>query len=157
MNLATDDLDLAKSIAAHVRESSGGLPKVQARGFRLEDPDCAQVSMNLLDVGVTPMWRVYEAVRDEAAAAGVDVLESELIGLAPLRAFTDVADHAGVPADLPAEERLRAAGAWMRLRGADPSMALELRVAAAMAAEAGDGARRLRRPGRRWRARGGPR
>ncbi len=131
VNLATTDLDLAKSIAAHVRESSGGLPRVQAKGFRLDDPDCAQVSMNLLDVGVTPMWRVYEAVRDEAAAAGVDVLESELIGLAPVRAFTDVADHAGVPAGLPVEERLRAAGAWMRLRGADPSMALELRLAAA--------------------------
>jgi glutamate formiminotransferase / 5-formyltetrahydrofolate cyclo-ligase len=147
INLATTDLDLAKSIAAHVRESSGGLPKVQGRGFRLEDPDCAQVSMNLLDVGVTPMWRVYEAVRDEAAAAGVDVLESELIGLAPLRAFTDVADHAGVPADLPVEERLRAAGAWMRLRGADPSMALELRVAAAMAAEDAGGPRAAMDPG----------
>ncbi len=135
VNLATADLDLAKSIAAHVRESSGGLPWVQARGFRLDDPDCAQVSMNLLDVGTTPMWRVYEAVRDEAATAAVEVLETELIGLAPLRAFTDVADHAGVPADLPVEDRLRAAGAWMRLRGADPSMALELRLAAA-----GDGA-----------------
>jgi glutamate formiminotransferase len=131
VNLATTDLDLAKAIAAHVRESSGGLPRVQARGFRLDDPDCAQVSMNLLDVGVTPMWRVYEAIRDEAAAAGVDVLESELIGLAPLRAFTDVADHAGVAADLPVEDRLRAAGEWMRLRGADPAMALELRLAAA--------------------------
>ena len=131
VNLATTDLELAKAISAHVRESSGGLPRVQAKGFRLDDPDCAQVSMNLLDVGVTPMWRVYEAVRDEAAAAGVGVLESELIGLAPLRAFTDVADHAGVPAGLPVEERLRAAGAWMRLRGTDPSMALELRLSAA--------------------------
>lgn len=140
VNLATTDLDLAKSIAAHVRESSGGLPRVQAKGFRLEEPDCAQVSMNLLDVGVTPMWRVYEAVRDEAAAAGVAVLESELIGLAPIRAFTDVADHAGVPAGLPVEERLQAAGAWMRLRDADPSMALELRLAAVSAARGAEGA-----------------
>ncbi len=137
VNLASTDLDLAKSIAAHVRESSGGLPRVQARGFRLDQPDCAQVSMNLLDLAVTPMWRVYEAVRDEAAAAGVAVLESELIGLAPLRAFTDTADHAGVPADLPVEERVRAAGAWMRLRDADPSMALELRLAAVGAAGTG--------------------
>jgi len=126
-------------MAAHVRESSGGLPKVQAKAFCLDEPDCVQVSMNLLDTGTTPMWQVFEAVRDEAAAASVDVLESELIGLAPLRAFLDVADHAGVPRDGDPADRLLAAARWLRLRDPDPSMALELRLAAAEPA-AGDAA-----------------
>ena len=97
INLASTDLELAKRIARTIRESGGGLPKVQANGFRLDDPDCAQVSMNLLDFAVTPLWRVWEAVAAEARAAGVEPAESELIGLAPLAAFLDVADHAGAP------------------------------------------------------------
>jgi glutamate formiminotransferase / 5-formyltetrahydrofolate cyclo-ligase len=130
VNLASTDLDLAKTIASHVRESSGGLPKVQAKGFRLDEPDCVQVSMNLLDTATTPMWQVFEAVRDEAAGAGVEVLETELIGLAPVRALLDVADHAGVPEGDDADRVIRAAR-WLRLRDATPSMALELRLAAA--------------------------
>ena len=70
INLASTDLELAKRIARTVRESGGGLPSVQANGFRLDDPDCAQVSMNLLDFTVTPLWRVCEAVAAEARAAG---------------------------------------------------------------------------------------
>jgi hypothetical protein len=65
------------------------------------------------------------------------VRESELIGLMPLRAFTDVADHAGVPADLAVDERLRSAAEWLRLRDFDPTMALELRMDAARAAAGG--------------------
>jgi glutamate formiminotransferase len=104
---------------------------VQGNGFRLEDPDCAQVSMNLLDFSVTPMWRVWEAVAALAAEAGVEPAESELIGLAPLASLLDVADHAGAPADLPTEERLAAAAAFLRLRDFSPLQALELRLAAA--------------------------
>jgi len=131
INLASTDLDLAKRIARTVRESGGGLPGVQGNGFRLEDPDCAQVSMNLLDFSVTPMWRVWEAVAALAAEAGVEPAESELIGLAPLASLLDVADHAGAPADLPTEERLAAAAAFLRLRDFSPLQALELRLAAA--------------------------
>jgi glutamate formiminotransferase len=136
VNLASTDLELAKAIASHVRESSGGLPKVQAKGFRLDEPDCVQVSMNLLDVATTPMWQVFEAVRDEAAGVGVDVLETELIGLAPLRAFIGVADHAAVPEGDDAE-RVLGAARWLRLRDAAPTMALELRLAAAGPEEGG--------------------
>ena len=67
INLASTDVELAKRIARTVRESGGGLPAVQANGFRLDEPDCAQVSMNLLDFAVTPLWRVWEAVEAEAA------------------------------------------------------------------------------------------
>ena len=131
INLETTDVALAKRIAAEIRERGGLLPRVQAKGFYLEDLQCAQVSMNLLDFTVTPLWRVYEEVERRAADAGVPVRESELIGLMPLRAFTDVADHAGAPADVPVEGRLRAAADWLHLRDFDPTMALELRMAAA--------------------------
>jgi glutamate formiminotransferase len=129
INLASDDLELARRIAHRVRESSGGLPAVQAKGFFIEELGCAQVSMNLLDTERTPLWVAWEAVRVEAAEDGVDLAESELIGLAPLAAFQAVADRAGAPGDLPAEERVLAAGRFLRLRDASPLMALELRLA----------------------------
>src|SRR5690349_11445791 len=83
INLESQDIDLAKEIAKRVRERTGGLPRVQALGLFLDDLNCAQVSMNLLDFSITPMWRVWEAVRDAAAERGVALRESELIGLAP--------------------------------------------------------------------------
>ena len=135
INLDSRDLDLAKRIARRVRESGGGLPKVQANGFWIEELGLAQVSMNLLDFAVTPLWRVWDVVRDEARQEGVGLAESELIGLAPLAAFLDVADHAGAPSGAPTEERLAAAAAYLRLRDFSPLRALELRLAAARAAE----------------------
>jgi len=129
VNLATDDLEVARRIAHRVRESSGGLPAVQAKGFFIEELDCAQVSMNLLDLDRTPMWAAWEAVTAEAAAEGVEVAESELIGLAPLAAFEAVADRAGSPRDAPPEARVLAAGRYLRLRDVSPRMALELRLA----------------------------
>lgn len=131
VNLATDDLELAKRIAHRVRESSGGLPAVQAKGFFIEELGCAQVSMNLLDTERTPLWAAWEAVRAEAAEDGVELAESELIGLAPLAAFQAVADRAGAPRDLTPEERVLAAGRFLKLRDATPLMALELRLARA--------------------------
>lgn len=135
INLASTDVELAKRIARTIRESGGGLPSVQANGFRLDQPDCAQVSMNLLDFSVTPLWRVYEAVEAEARAAGVEPAASELIGLAPTAALLAVADRAGAPADAPVEDRLAAAAAYVRLQDFSPLQALELRLAAAQAAE----------------------
>lgn len=138
INLDSADVELAKRIARRVRESGGGLPRVQANGFAIEEPDRgdplptrAQVSMNVLDFTVTPLWRVWEAVRAEAAADDVELYESELIGLAPLAAFLDVADHAGEAPTAPLEARLAAAASFLRLRDFTPLMALELRLAAA--------------------------
>ena len=131
VNLASRDLELAKRIAHRIRESSGGLPAVQAKGFFIEELGCAQVSMNLLDFGRTLLWAAWEAVRVEAAEDGVELAESELIGLAPLAAFSAVADQAGAPRDAPPEERVRAAGRFLKLRDVSPLMALELRLARA--------------------------
>lgn len=136
INLASEDVELAKRIARRVRESGGGLPRVQANGFRVEEPERghpvrAQVSMNLLDFHATPIWQAWEAVGELAAEDGVNLAESELIGLAPLAALLDVADRAGSPGDAGVEERLSAAAAAIRLRDFSPLMALELRLAAA--------------------------
>ncbi|MGZ3585685.1 MAG: glutamate formimidoyltransferase [Candidatus Limnocylindrales bacterium] len=136
INLAARDVDLAKRIAHRVRERSGGLPRVQALGLDLEDLGCAQVSMNLLDFSVTPIWLVWETVRDLAAAEGVELRESELIGLAPLASLTAVADHLEIPSDLAVEARIGEAADWLRIRDFEPTMALELRLAAAEAADA---------------------
>jgi glutamate formiminotransferase len=134
INLESRDLELAKKIARRIRESSGGLPRVQANGFWIDELDRAQVSMNLLDYRTTPIWLVWEAVRSEAAEEGVHLAESELIGLAPLGALLDVADHAGVSARLPQRERLAGAAAFLKLRDFSPLQALELRLEAARGA-----------------------
>jgi glutamate formiminotransferase len=128
INLESADLELAKRIARRIRESGGGLPRVQANGFWIEELGLAQVSMNLLDFRVTPIWRVWEAVEAEAQDAGVAPKESELIGLAPVASFLDVADRAGVPADRPLPDRLAAAAAAIRLRDYSPDRLLELRL-----------------------------
>jgi glutamate formiminotransferase len=137
INLDSPDVELARRIARRIRESGGGLPRVQANGFMLEDLGRAQVSMNLLDFSVTPMWLAWETVREVAAEDGIELAESELIGLAPLAAFVDVADRAGAPPDAPVEERLAAAARYLRLRDFSPLQALELRLAAATAETGG--------------------
>jgi glutamate formiminotransferase len=128
INLDSTDVELAKRIARRIRESSGGLPRVQANGFWIKELGRAQVSMNLLDFRTTPMWLVWEAVRAEAAGDAAMLVESELIGLAPVAALLDVADHAGVSASLPTAERLAGAADFLRLRGFSPMQALELRL-----------------------------
>ncbi|MBV9327351.1 MAG: glutamate formimidoyltransferase [Chloroflexi bacterium] len=91
VTLASSNLGLARAIARDIRESNGGLPAVQARGFATGDPNVVQVSMNLLDTRRTPMSLVFERIREAAARQGVAVLESELVGLAPAEAVVDVA------------------------------------------------------------------
>jgi glutamate formiminotransferase len=136
INLDSDDVELAKRIARRVRESGGGLPRLQANGFKVEEPErghpqLAQVSMNLLDFRTTGLWQVWRTVQEIAAEDGVGLLESELIGLAPVAALTDIADAMGVRDDAQIEQRLVAAAAAIRLRDFSPLMALELRLAAA--------------------------
>ena len=88
VNLATDRLDVAKQIAAAVRQSSGGLRFVKAMGIELADRKMVQVSMNLTNYEKTPVFRVFELVRREAARHGVAVVESEIVGLIPAAALT---------------------------------------------------------------------
>lgn len=87
INLRTEDLQLAKDIAAAVRASSGGLPGVKALGLPLRSRRLVQVSMNITDYEMTPLHTVYSAVERLAAAQGVEIEESELIGLMPRQAL----------------------------------------------------------------------
>src|SRR5688572_3252461 len=91
INLATDRLDVAKKIAAAIRHSSGGLRYVKAMGVKIEDRNLAQVSINLTNYEKTPIFRVFEIVKREAARYGVGVLESEIVGLVPSAALIDAA------------------------------------------------------------------
>jgi glutamate formiminotransferase / 5-formyltetrahydrofolate cyclo-ligase len=92
INLNTDRIDVAKKIAAAIRHSSGGLRYVKAAGFMLEDRRIAQVSMNLTNYQKTPIFRVFEVVKREAARYGVSILESEIVGLVPSAALTGAAE-----------------------------------------------------------------
>ena len=90
LDLATGDVELARQIAAEVRESGGGLPGVRAIGLFLEERGRAQVSTNVHDFRTTPLHVLVEAVRRRA-----EIAEAELVGLAPEAAFQ------GFPEDLP--------------------------------------------------------
>ena len=92
INLATDRLDVAKKIAAAIRHSSGGYRFVKAAGFKLEPRGIVQVSMNLTNYEKTPIFRVFETVKREAARYGVAVLESEIVGLVPSAALNAAAE-----------------------------------------------------------------
>ena len=83
------NLGVAKEVAKAVRGSSGGLRNVKAMGLEVDGQ--AQVSMNLVDIEKTPMFRAYDMVKMEAAAHGVSPTWSELVGLVPERAIIDAA------------------------------------------------------------------
>ena len=87
INLATDRIDVARAIARHIRQSSGGLPHVKALGIRLPGRGLVQVSLNLTNYEETPIERVFDAVEREAARHDVRVAESELVGLIPAAAL----------------------------------------------------------------------
>ena len=93
INLATDRLEVAKKIASAIRMSSGGLRYVKAMGIPLEDRGIVQVSMNLTNYEKTPIFRVFDLVKREAARYGVNVLESEIVGLVPSAALTQAAEY----------------------------------------------------------------
>jgi glutamate formiminotransferase len=93
INLNTPDVTLAKAIAKKIRASSGGLACVKAMGVELQARNLAQVSINLTDFETTSIGTVFDSVVQEAAAQGVQVVGSEIVGLVPRRALEDAAVH----------------------------------------------------------------
>jgi glutamate formiminotransferase len=108
--LNTKDVDIAKQIAKAVRASSGGLRYVKGAGFEVRG--MAQVSMNLTDFEQTPIARVFEFVKREAARYGVQPVSSEIVGLIPKKALEQAAEW------------------FLQVEGFDSSMILENRLAA---------------------------
>jgi glutamate formiminotransferase / formiminotetrahydrofolate cyclodeaminase len=93
INLSTSDLSIANKIAKAIRFSSGGFRYVKAMGVELKARNLAQVSINLTDFEQTPMHRVYEAVKREAARYGAVPIGSEIVGLIPKKAMEMAADY----------------------------------------------------------------
>lgn len=87
--LAGVDVEAAKAIARAVRSSGGGLPALRAIGFLVPERRCVTVSMNLIDVGVTGIRAAFDAVAAEAAARGLEITDSEIVGLVPEAALAD--------------------------------------------------------------------
>ena len=110
VNLATGDLEVARAVARAIRHSSGGLRFVKAMGVMLEARGLAQVSINMTNFRGTPLHRVFEMVRSEAARHGVAIAGGEIVGLVPEDALLD------------------AAAFYLRLQGFDAGRVLERRL-----------------------------
>ncbi|MGC8877670.1 MAG: glutamate formimidoyltransferase [Anaerolineae bacterium] len=93
VNLRTTDLKVAQHIARAIRHINGGYRYVRAIALTLEDQGMVQVSMNLTNYTQTPISRVLETVRMEAARFGVSVAGSELVGPLPLGALEEVVKY----------------------------------------------------------------
>jgi len=93
VNLNTSDVSIANKIAKAIRYSSGGLRFVKSMGVELKARNLAQVSINLTDFEQTPMHRVYEMVKREAARYGAIPVGSEIVGLVPKKAIEMSADY----------------------------------------------------------------
>src|SRR5580658_6173538 len=115
VNLNTADVGIANKIAKAIRFSSGGLRHVKAMGVDLKARNLAQVSINLTDFEQTPMHRVYEMVKREAARYGVLPVGSEIVGLVPGKALEMAADY------------------FLQLENFSPAQVLENRLASALA------------------------
>ncbi|MEM0074158.1 MAG: glutamate formimidoyltransferase, partial [Thermoplasmatales archaeon] len=90
VDVKPENLKLAKDIAKRTRERGGVLKNVRALGFDLKETNEAQVSMNLVNYKETPLPQVFEFVKGEAEARGLQVSRSELVGLIPLEAMEEV-------------------------------------------------------------------
>jgi glutamate formiminotransferase len=110
VNLASDDVEIARAIAAVVREKGGGFPGVRALGLLLPRDGRAQVSMNVEDYEAAALHEIVDRVEDEARARGVKVAGAELVGL------------------MPAAAAAAAAGAVLRIEGFSRSRVLEVRL-----------------------------
>jgi len=93
VNLRTTDLSIADRIAKAVRHINGGFRFVRAIGLSLEEEGMVQVSMNLINYTKTPIPRVLETIRSEAARYGVNVAGAELVGPVPLGALEEVLNY----------------------------------------------------------------
>jgi glutamate formiminotransferase len=110
VNLRSTDVEIAREIARVVRERDGGFPGVRALGLELPTAGVVQVSMNVTDWEAAALHVIVARIVDEAAARGVEVLGSELVGL------------------MPAGAAVAAAGSMLHIEGFDRRHVLELRL-----------------------------
>lgn len=110
INLGTNDLKVADTIAKSIRHIGGGFRYVKAMGVELSDRGQVQVSINMTNYRKTPLHRVFECVRSEAQRYGVSIVGSEIVGLTPADALFLAAEH------------------YLRLEGFSGGQVLEMRL-----------------------------
>ena len=93
VNLNTKDVSIAKMIAKAIRERDKGFPNVKALGLELKDKGLTQVSINLTNYKVTKVYEVFNKIVELAKENGVEVVESEIIGLIPIDATSQIISH----------------------------------------------------------------
>lgn len=93
VNLKSNDVGIARQIARNIRARSGGLQFLKALGFELKSRGLVQVSMNLVNYGVTGMAQAYEAVKREAEKLGSEIVATEIVGLVPRDALDPTAEY----------------------------------------------------------------
>jgi glutamate formiminotransferase/formiminotetrahydrofolate cyclodeaminase len=93
VHLGTSNVSIARNIAKAIRFADGGLRYVKALGFELKEIGLTQVSMNLVNTKGSPIHRVFTLIKSEAERYGVPILGSEIVGLVPMDALVDVAEH----------------------------------------------------------------
>jgi len=98
VNLATTDIDIARSIAENIREKNGGLPGIRALGIELKSRNITQVSINVTDHRTTSLKAVFDEVKKWAKEYQAEIIESELVGMLPKEAvFDGMADYLKLP------------------------------------------------------------
>lgn len=117
INLNTKDLSIAKTIAAGLRASGGGLSHVKAIGLPLTERNLVQVSINIVDYEKNPLYRVLEIVRMEARRWGVSIAETEIYGMVPSTALLSSAEY------------------YLQTAGFDPAQVIELQLLDLMGAQ----------------------
>lgn len=93
IDLGTTNIDVANAIAKAIRQSSGGLQYIKAGGVEIKEKGITQVTMNITNYKLNPIYRVFEAVKMEARRYGVNVLGSEVVGLCPMEALTETSEY----------------------------------------------------------------
>jgi len=121
--LNTNDIKVAKRIAKAIRSRSGGFAFCKALGFEIKERNCVQVSMNLVNYKKTPMHRVLDAIKVEAARYGVAVTSTEIVGLVPNEALVKTAEFylqlANFSKDQILEEKLQKASEAQKQTGGE--------------------------------------
>ena len=93
VNLGTDDLKVAKKIAKALHAKKGGFSNVKAMAASIPEKNITQIGMSISDFEKTPIYRVFELLKVEAARYNVPIIDSEFCGMTPLKALIDIAAY----------------------------------------------------------------
>ena len=134
IDLATDDLEIAKKIARAIRGSSGGFKHIQAGPVYLDERKHVQVTMNILNYKQNPIYRIFETVKMEAKRYHIDVPSSEIVGLIPQDAierslkYYFTVEKRPLPEETPIEALTKYARTHLKFRDFDELKIIEANI-----------------------------